>query len=68
MEAVDHEGKAFLIRFADTRSLDALLQVFDDAQRERFLNGLRWWYFRRDGRLQAVGHPDDASADRTDEP
>ncbi|CAJ4416056.1 Uncharacterised protein [Burkholderia pseudomallei] len=54
MEAVDHEGKAFLIRFADTRSLDALLQVMDDVQRERFLNGLQWWYFRRDGSLEVV--------------
>lgn len=37
MEAVDSDGKAFLIRFADTRSLDALLQVFDEVQRQRFL-------------------------------
>lgn len=69
MEALDHEAEAFLIRFADTRSLDALLQVFDDAQRERFLNGLQcWWYFLRDGSLQRVGRTGDGSAERTDEP
>ena len=68
MEAVDHEGKAFLIRFADTRSLDTLLQMFDGAQRERFLNGSRWWYFRRDGSLQDMGHASHAPAERTGEP
>ena len=68
MEAVDHEGKAFLIRLADTRSLDALLQVFDDVQRRRFLSGLRWWYFQRDGSLDCVGYAGDPPAERTDEP
>lgn len=68
MEAVDHAAKPFLIRFSDTRSLDALLQVFDDAQRERFLNGFRWWFFQRDGSLECVGHADDAPAERPGEP
>lgn len=66
MEAVDHEGTAFLVRFADTRSLDMLLQVFDGAQRERFLGTMRWWYFRRDGALQEVSHA--GASDQTDAP
>ncbi|CBJ39800.1 conserved hypothethical protein (plasmid) [Ralstonia solanacearum CMR15] len=56
MEAVDHEGVEFLIRLADTNALDAVLQVFDDAQRRRFLSDTQWWYFRRDGSLQRADH------------
>ncbi|ATG21070.1 hypothetical protein CO705_14930 [Ralstonia pickettii] len=66
MEAVDHEGTAFVVRFADTRALDMLLRVFDDAQRERFLGTMRWWYFRRDGALQEVSHA--GAGDQTDAP
>lgn len=66
MEAEDHEGTAFVIRVADTNALDAVLEVFDDAQRRRLLANVRWWYFRRDGRLQCAGHatgePDDAES------
>lgn len=56
MEAVDHEGTAFLIRLADTNALDAVLQVFNDAQRQRFLSDTQWWYFRRDGSLRHASH------------
>ncbi|MDO3570034.1 DUF4123 domain-containing protein [Ralstonia pseudosolanacearum] len=68
MEAVDRDGKAFLIRFADTRSLDALLQVFDEAQRQRFLGNLRWWYFGRDGGLKSAGSVLDAPENPSDAP
>lgn len=68
MEAVDSEGKAFLIRFADTRSLDALLRVFDEAQRQRFLGNLLWWYFQRDGSLQSVCNAAEVSEDVSDAP
>lgn len=68
MEAEDGEGKAFLIRFSDNRSLDALLQVFDEAQRQRFLGNLLWWYFRRDGSLQSVCNAVEAPADASDAP
>ncbi|MEW1781418.1 DUF4123 domain-containing protein [Arthrobacter sp. NPDC080086] len=54
MEAVDHEGTAFLIRLADTNALDAVLEVFTDTQRSRFLAGIQWWYFRRNGTLRCV--------------
>ncbi|WP_425953217.1 DUF4123 domain-containing protein [Ralstonia pseudosolanacearum] len=68
MEAVDSEGKAFLIRFADTRSLDTLLQVFDEDQRQRFLGSLQWWYFRRDGSLQSICNAVEAPEDAGDAP
>ncbi|QCX50875.1 DUF4123 domain-containing protein [Ralstonia pseudosolanacearum] len=68
MEAVDSDGKAFLIRFADTRSLDSLLQVFDEAQRQRFLGNLRWWYFGRDGSLKSACSAVDAPEDPSDAP
>lgn len=68
MEAVDCEGKAFLIRLADTRSLDALLQVFDEAQRRRFLGNSLWWYFRRDGSLQSVRNVPEAIEDTSNTP
>ena len=68
MEAVDGDGKAFLIRFADTRSLDALLQVFDEAQRQRFLGNLRWWYFGRDGGLKSASSALDAPENPSDAP
>ena len=55
MEAVDHEGKAFLVRFADTRSLDALQQVWDDAQCERFLNGFPSANAARSRRKSSLG-------------
>lgn len=66
MEAVDQEGTAFLVRFADTRTLDMLLQVFDGAQRERFLGTMQWWYFRRDGALQEMSNT--GASDQTDAP
>ncbi|AXV83353.1 DUF4123 domain-containing protein [Ralstonia solanacearum] len=68
MEAVDHEGTAFLIRLADTNALDAVLEVFDDEQRRRFLATMRWWYFRRDGSLQCAGPANGASDDAESTP
>lgn len=68
MKAVDPDGEMFLIRFADTRALDMLLQVFDDAQRTRFLGSLQWWYFSRDGALQHVGTTDARALEPTDAP
>lgn len=65
MEAEDHEGTAFLIRLADTNALDAVLEVFSDAQRSRFLADMRWWYFRRNGTLRCVG-ADTSSDDEAD--
>ncbi|AXV94644.1 hypothetical protein CJO80_03050 [Ralstonia solanacearum] len=63
LEAVDHTGHEFLIRLADTSALDALLEVFDDAQRQRFLGNLRWWYFRRDGSLQCASNASKSEGD-----
>ncbi len=63
MEAVDHEGMAFLIRLEDINALDAVLQVFDDTQRQRFLANMLWWYFRRDDSLQYADHATAGSAD-----
>ena len=56
LEAVDHTGKGFLIRLADTNALGAVLETFDETQRQRFLGELRWWYFQRDGNLQCASH------------
>lgn len=68
MKAVDPEGEAFIVRFADTRALELLLQVFDDTQRARFLGALQWWYFRRDGSLQRVSHAGEGAPEPTDAP
>ncbi len=68
MEAVDHEGTAFLIRLADTNALDAVLQVFNDAQRQRFLSDTQWWYFRRDGSLRHASHATGGGGDAESTP
>ena len=59
IEAVDTEGKAYLLRLADTRSFAALLEVFAPAQRQRLLAGIsRWSYVDRRGALRvAQGAP-----------
>ncbi len=68
MEAEDVHGKRFLVRFADTRSLGALLDVLDETQRNRFLKNLQWWYFDRDGTLRHVPHFVGPSDNLNDEP
>lgn len=59
IEAVNTEGKAYLLRLADTRSFAALLEVFAPAQRQRLLAGIsRWSYVDRRGALRvAQGDP-----------
>ncbi|CAB3924992.1 hypothetical protein LMG26846_05966 [Achromobacter insuavis] len=55
IEAVDADGKAYLLRLADTRSFAALLDVFAPAQRQRLLAGIeRWSYVDRHGALRVV--------------
>ncbi|ALX84290.1 hypothetical protein APT56_14470 [Achromobacter denitrificans] len=55
IEAVNAEGKAYLLRLADTRSFAALLEVFAPAQRHRLLAGIeRWSYVDRSGAWRGV--------------
>jgi len=66
MEAVDPEGTAFLIRLADTNALNAVLEVFTDTQRSRFLAGMQWWYFLRNGTLRCVSDGASGVGDESD--
>jgi len=66
IEAVNAEGKAYLLRLADTRSFAALMEVLAPAQRQRLLAGIRRWaYVDRSGALRQIeGSPDfDPDAD-----
>lgn len=54
LEAVDSSDTAFLIRIADTRALQQLLQVLDEEQRTRVLGKGTWWYADRSAELQCV--------------
>ncbi|MDP9994645.1 hypothetical protein J2W28_005182 [Variovorax boronicumulans] len=55
MEAVTSDERAWMLRFADTRSLHSLLEVFAPIQRERLMAGMSYWhYFGRDGQLVSV--------------
>jgi len=64
IEAVGADGRAYLLRLADTRALAALLDVLKPAQRQRLLAGIaRWSYVDRAGELQSIeGGPPAAPA------
>ncbi|RZL61390.1 MAG: DUF4123 domain-containing protein [Variovorax sp.] len=65
IEATTPDGKEWMLRFADTRTLHALLSVFSTDQRKRFLAGIdQWIYFDRAGQLVAVpGGPGNAASE-----
>ncbi|MBB1627866.1 DUF4123 domain-containing protein [Achromobacter sp. UMC71] len=55
IEAVGADGRAYLLRLADTRALAALLDVLTAAQRQRLLAGIsRWSYVDRSGELHSI--------------
>lgn len=55
IEAIDDQGKRFLLRLADTRALDALLKILTAQQHQRLLvDGLDWWYWRRNGEFRHI--------------
>lgn len=50
VEAVNDQGKGYLLRLADTRSFAGLMQVLTPPQRARLMAGIaRWSYVDRDG-------------------
>ncbi|CAB3649502.1 DUF4123 domain-containing protein [Achromobacter pestifer] len=55
LEAVNAEGKGYLLRLADTRSFAALMEVLAPMQRQRLLAGIHWWsYVERSGALRRI--------------
>lgn len=51
VEATDEEGRAYLLRLADTRSLALLREVLTPVQRVRWMRDIHaWGWFGRDGR------------------
>jgi len=55
LEATDPEGDLYILRWADTRSLPALYNCFDELQQARLLRGIGTWsYFGRNGEPERI--------------
>lgn len=71
LEADDPDGTAYVLRWADIRSLTLLRAVLTDAQRARLMSGMRaWGWFGRDGTWTVMDAPitSEAHTDATAEP